>query len=334
MATKKFDQIGGVKIKDNKTGEICLSCISSDMGNWAIISRGDTIFEIDVENRKIITCVVKYATKIGSGLIKLFYCPVTTCRDFIPTYNTFYSRDLPQGMKRCNVLYNKSVYGLLCTNITDAAERLQKINDGWYFGALKRGDKVYLVDKVNGGVVEEIVESIQYNNRWYNDNAHFNISTQSGLNFECYNSEYEENASVFSDPSFCINGHDIDNKKCSLHLNKDVAEKALREYQNNRKSVEKKRAEATTIPTGTPIRHKDNKGKTLHYGDLVSYVRKTWDGHTDISFGVIVGDSEKKIKVFDGEEVGKKKHSWSEKTYDGIHILDNANVLLVKEAVK
>ena len=65
-------------------------------------------------------------------------------------------------------------------------------------------------------------------------------------------------------------------------------------------------------------------------------------GHTDISFGIIVGDTDKKIKVLDEEEakIGKKVVDWwrnnrggfDEST--GLHILENVNVLRVKEIVE
>lgn len=225
-------------------------------------------------------------------------------------------------------MYNKSVCGLLCTNMEDAVKRLAKLNDGKYFAALKNGDKIYVVDKENDVVHEETVERVSYNNRWHNDNNHFNILTEH-YNFDCSNSEYEENASKFSDKSFYVSGG-IDGKKYSIHMDKTVADKVLREYLNAKKKAEKKKAEKPEIPIGTPIRHTDNKKHELHYGDVVAYVKKDWGGHTDISFGVVCGDSEKKIKIFDGEEVGKKKRSWSDEEHDGIHMLEPANILLIR----
>jgi hypothetical protein len=121
-----------------------------------------------------------------------------------------------------------------------------------------------------------------------------------------------------------------DDKKYSIHMDKTVADRALREYLNAKTKSEKKKAEAPEIPVGTPIRHTDNKNQKLHYGDVVAYVRKDWGGHTDISFGVVCGDSEKKIKIFDGDEVGKKKRSWSDEKHDGMHMLETANILLVR----
>ena len=333
MASKKFDNIGGVVLKRIEDGKRYLSAPRGETNKYEITSRGDTIFEIDVENRKINRCVAKYVCKERGGMLMIRYCDAMANRDFMPDYDTFYGRHLPNDMKTCYVMYNKSTYGLMCTNMNDAVDKLQKIIDGKYFGALKEGDKIYVVNKENETVTEEKVEGISYNNHWYNDGKHFNIETNEH-HFDCYNSQYEENASSFSDKSFYAHTR-TDDKKLSIHMDKAVAEKVLREYLNSRKNVEKKKAETPKIPEGTPIRHKDNKEQDLHYGDLVAYVRKDYWGHTDISNGVIVGDSEKKIKIFDQEEkeyMEKKERHLTDKSNFGVHVLEPANVLLVKLA--
>ena len=342
MASKKFDSLGGVVLLHTSDGRRCLSSDVSHQEEYTITSIGDVLFEIDVKNRKINTCNAKYVCKNRHGMLEIRYCDSAINRDFKPTYDTFYGKGLPEGMKFANVLYNKSVYGLLATNMNDAIDKLQKINDGRYFGALKKGDKLYVVDKEGGQVIEDTVESIQYNNNWYNDGLHFNITTKH-YRFNCYKSEFEENASVYSDPSFYISRRDskLVNKKTSIHMDKTVAERVLREYLNTRKNVKKKSAEKPKIPEGTPIRHTDNKDSELHYGDTVAYVRKDYWGHTDISYGVIVGDSEKKIKIFDQEEYKaaeekrkKKQAVWNyEKNNDGTHMLEPVNILLMKLAV-
>jgi len=145
----------------------------------------------------------------------------------------------------------------------EAVKRLNKINNGKYLGALKEGDKLYVVDKEHDVVHEETIQEISYNNRWYNDNEHFNILTEH-YRFDCYNSEYEENASKFSDKSFYVSGEDYpDDKKYSIHMDKTVADRALREYLNAKTKSEKKKAEAPEIPVGTPIRHTDRSFITV-----------------------------------------------------------------------
>lgn len=333
MATKKFGELSGVRLRRREDGtehgECECRCASrGEQDKYDIASCGDVIFEIDLANKTINRCNVKYIYKDYHGVMVFYYCDIKHNRDFKPDYNTFYGRGIPPHMKKASCMYNKSVCGLLCTNMEDAVKRLAKLNDGKYFAALKNGDKIYVVDKEYDVVHEEIVERVSYNNRWYNDNNHFNILTNH-YNFDCCNSEYEENASKFSDKSFYVSGG-IDEKKYSIHMDKTVADKVLREYLNAKKNAEKKKAEKPEIPIGTPIRHTDNKNQKLHYGDVVAYVRKDWGGHTDISFGVVCGDSEKKIKIFDGEEVGKKRHSWCDEEHDGIHMLEPANILLVR----
>ena len=53
----------------------------------------------------------------------------------------------------------------------------------------------------------------------------YNIVTKH-YRFNCYKSEFEENASVYSDPTYYISiGKNLDDKKTSIHLDKAVAEK-------------------------------------------------------------------------------------------------------------
>jgi len=333
MASKKFGDLNGVRLRRREDGTEhgeceCRRAGRGEQDKYDIANCGDVIFEIDLANKAINRCNVKYIYKDYHGVMVFYYCDIKNNRDFKPDYDTFYGRNIPPHMKKASCMYNKSVCGLLCTNMEDAVKRLAKLNDGKYFAALKNGDKIYVVDKEYDVVHEETVERVSYNNRWYNDNNHFNILTDH-YNFDCCNSEYEENASKFSDKSFYVSGG-IDGKKYSIHMDKAVADKVLREYLNAKKKAEKKKAEKLEIPIGTPIRHTDNKKHELHYGDVVAYVRKDWGGHTDISCGVVCGDSEKKIKIFDGEEVGKKRHSRCDEEHDGIHMLEPANILLIR----
>lgn len=336
MAKKKFDDLRGV-ILEKKDGSEKAIKTHGNQDEYNIVSRGDVIFEIDVENNRTNRCNVKYIVRERGGMFTMHYCGITENRDFKPSYDTFYGRDIPTNMRHCVVMYNKSVYGLIATNLEDASDRLQKIKEGKYLGALKEGDKLYVVDKEHETVIEETVVRTSYNNRWYNDDAHYNITTKNYA-IDCYYSEYEENTSVFSDKSFTIYGaRCLDDKKFSIHMDKAVADKVLREYLNSRKNVQKKKDEAPKIPVGTPIRHTDNKGQELHYGDVVAYVRKDYWGHTDISFGVVVGDSEKKVKIYDKqekEELEQREKRWNDRCEDGVHILENVNILRVKEAVK
>ncbi len=344
MAKVKFGDLNGVLLRrredESVQRDIVCECV---LDEYDIVSRGDVIFEIDLENKTINRCNVKYIYKCYNGEMRIYYCDAKYYRDLKPTNGTFYDREIPPHMKCVRCMYNKSVYGLLCTNMEDAMKRLAAINSGKYFGALKNGDKIYVVDKESNIVREEIVEDASRNEPHYQDNAHFNILTKNYY-FECYNSEFEENASYFSDKHFHVRGQNyLDYRKYSIHLEKDVADRVLREYLNSKAKTEKKKTEVSKILPGTPIRHTDNKGKELHYGDVVSYVRRNGlYGHTDISFGIIIGDSEKKIKVLDEEEakVGKKVVDWFRNNRGGfeeskgIHILERVNVLRLKEAVK
>ena len=69
----------------------------------------------------------------------------------------------------------------------------------------------------------------------------------------------------------------------------------------------------------------------------MAYVRKDCYGHTDISYGVIVGDSEKKIKVFDQVEYQDIKNYNTERgretqPNEGVHLLERVNVLFMELA--
>jgi len=345
MAKVKFGDLNGVllrRIEDESVKrDIICKCVSDE---YDIVSRGDVIFEIDLESKTINRCNVKYIRKNYHGEMIIYYCDVKYYRDLKPTTETFYGREIPPHMKRVSCMYNKSVYGLLCTNMEDAMKRLAAINARKYFGALEGGDKIYIVDKESNIVREETVEELFHRDpdgdRY---EKYFGIKTENYY-FICCNSEFEENASHFSDKHFyVIRQNYLDCCKYSIHLEKAVADRVLREYLNSKAKTEKKKTESPKILPGTPIRHTDNKGKELHYGDVVSYVRRNgYYGHTDISFGVIVGDSEKKIKVLDEEEakVGKKVVDWFRNNRGGfeeskgIHVLERVNVLRIKEAVK
>jgi len=333
MAKVKFCDLKGVSLRrredESVQRDIVCECVSDE---YDIVSRGDVIFEIDLENKTINRCNVKYIYKDYNGEMKIYYCDAKYYRDLKPTKETFYDRLIPPHMKCARCMYNKSVYGLLCTNMEDAMKRLAAINAGKYFGALEGGDKIYMVDKESNIVREETVEELFHRDPDGGIYEKFGIKTENYY-FECYNSEseFEENTSHFSDSYFHVRGQNyLDCHKYSIHLEKAVADRVLREYLNSKAKTEKKKTEAPEIPVGTPIRHTDNKNQKLHYGDVVAYVRKDWKGHTDISFGIIIGDSEKKIKILDEEEVGKKKRSWSDEKHDGIHMLEPANILLVR----
>lgn len=331
MASKKFGDLSGVRIKLREGGSESNECRRArqyEIDKYDVTYCGDVVFEIDFENKTINRCNVKYIYKDYHGEMLFYYCDIRYNRDFKPTYETFYGFNIPANMKLKRAMYNKSVCGLVCTSMEEAIKRLGKLNEGKYFGVLKEGDKIYMVDKVKEVVREETVRELYSNH----ETNRFSILTEN-YNFRCDNSEYEENTSAFSDKSFYVNGERyLDEKKYSIHMDKTVAEKTLREYLNSRENAKKKKDEKPKIEIGTPIRHTDNKNKELHYGDLVAYVRKDWGGHTDISFGVIIGDSEKKIKILDKTEDGKKTNDWRNKRRDEIHMLEPPNILLIKLA--
>lgn len=337
MVSKKFDSIKGVILSDNKGNKCCRYYNHPE--EYSIVSFGDVLFEIDPIEKKINSCNAKYVVRNSNGMVEIRYCDAKKNHNFKPCTNTFYGRGLPNDMKLSKALYNKSVYGLIATNMNDAIERLGKINEEHYLGALKNGDKLYVVDKVNKIVIEETVENVSNNAK---EGYPYKITINTtNFEFACYHSKYEENASKFSDPYFYAKCRTewFDNTKISIHLDKTVADKALREYLNSRKTAEKKKEKEKTqkIPKGTPIRHCDNKNNKLHYGDKVAYVRRDCYGHTDISYGVIVGDSEKKIKVFDQVEYEDIKNYNTERgretqPNEGVHLLERVNVLLMELA--
>lgn len=337
MGSKKFSEIRGVvlhKIGEDENRLRLYISDTKDKDKYEIVSRGDTIFTININSLTIERHTVKMAIKRGN-MIDLYHCKPNESRDCIPAYYI-----CPPHCSRDTVTHNKSSYGLVFTNIEDAIKKLEKIKEGRYFGALKKGDIIYMVDKAHNRIINLTVEGISRNNIWYSDGKHFNITTSLG-DISCYNSEYEENVSLYSDSSFniCL----WCSRQISIHMDKSVAEKVLKEYNDIRQNMQKKKAEKPTIPLGTPIRHKDNKNKELHYGDIVSYVRRNGlHGQTDISFGVVIGDTEQKIKILDKEEakIGKKivsRRSTNQERFkksSGMHILDKVNVIRIKEYTK
>ena len=139
---------------------------------------------------------------------------------------------------------------------------------------------------------------------------------------------------------------------CPKHWNGDnitmlfINEKdALLYVQKKKREREKKAIEKYVKESsnhGKPITIRDNKGNELHYGDRVAYVRRNGlNSHTDISFGVVTGESKTKIKILDEEELknGKPNANWWNHEAgpllksDGLHALEPQNVIFISAAV-
>ena len=154
MATKKFEEVRGVTLRKEGDDEDHLRrfAYNGQEKDYRIVSRGDVIFVINPKEMTIETCTVKMRERDRSGMIDFYYCDAANLRDFIPTENNYYHRNLPTCLKCATVMYNKSSYGLLFTNMNDALKKLEKIEQGKYFGALKAGDIIYMVDKANNKI--------------------------------------------------------------------------------------------------------------------------------------------------------------------------------------
>jgi hypothetical protein len=309
-------------------------------------TRGDTIFEVDVNTMSIKRLVVKYCYRDWQGIKTMYFCDPEQNRHFIPTNVSFVGRGIPNTMRKDRVPQRVSHYKLLSTNIADAEKLLTRIKCGKYFGNLKENDIIYAANKSNNTVVELEISEVGNDNEGI-----FVICTKNHGTIICRDSKYECNTSFFLDSCFYTyrTSFGCDSKLLSFHIDKKDAENVLKNYiKDKEKREDDKKKEAEKTPNGTPIRHKDNKGNELHYGDLVSYVRKGHYGHTDISFGVIVGDSDKKIRIFDEEEQieirtkrKKRNEDYVRRGYkieeddpkDGYHSLEKENILRIKEAV-
>lgn len=258
---KKFSEVNGV------------------VRNGVSLTRGDTIFEVDVDTMSIKRKIVKYCYRDWRGIKTLYFCNLEQNRDFIPTTDTL--KNIPKTMLIDKVPKRMSHYKLLSTNITEARNILNRIKSGKYFGNLKENDIIYAADKSNNTVVEVEISEVG------DDAEHdFVIYTKNHGIIICRDSKYECSMSFFSDLCFYTyrTSFGCDSKLLSFHMDKKDAENVLKNYiKDKEKRENNKKKEKEKTPNGMPIRHKDNKGNELHYGDLVSYVLdilpqlKQWD---------------------------------------------------------
>lgn len=336
----KFSDIKGILLqkKDDTEGKKYRFILRmEDKDKYFVSSLGDAIFVVDPKTMTIDKKIVKFVKSYHDGVVVFYYCNNGFEKDFLPTEQTWYFPENElKHCKKVHLIKTKSSQGLFSTTASGAKKIVENLKKNNFFGNLNLGDKVYLFDKINETIIEETIKSlgeeIEYGIK------HFNIGCNDYA-FKLTTSKYENNASVYNDKRFSIHTRrrSFDGKMFYLFINKADAEKALKTYKSDKEKRAKKK-EVSKPKLGTKIRHTDNKGKELRIGDLVAYVRKDWGGHTDISFGVIISDSEKKIKIFDKEQfeyMKKKKEekqiTWQDKCEDGIHLLEKENIILVKK---
>ena len=315
---KTFNDIVGVVALD-KDGKEC--CDFKEGSKYTITFRGDIIFKLNLHNNTIEKKQVKYVEKFRNGSIVILYvCDANEKRDLIP-FGT--SRNIMQGkysLEKVNVLKTRNSSGLFFLKLEDAINHLNDINNGKYFGSLSDGDVIYFCDKAQGCISEIKVNKVGENPLDFYINAE--KDDRNGKILMC-DSFYEKNASYFTDCHFYtykfIGG---DFKKYSFHIDKKDAEKALNAYLKSvASSIKKKEKKKEENPIGKPLQLKDNKGHELKIGDRVVYVRKSYYGHTDLSFAVILGETPTKIKLFDEEEkCSERRTRWG--TNNGLHAVE------------
>lgn len=95
MASKKFGDLNGVRLRRREDGTEHDQCGYRRAGRgekdkYDITSCGDVIFEIDLANKTINRCNVKYIYKDYNGVMVFYYCDIKLNRDFKPDYDTCY----------------------------------------------------------------------------------------------------------------------------------------------------------------------------------------------------------------------------------------------------
>ena len=336
----KFSDIRGVLLqkKDDAEGKKYRFIRRlEDKDKYFVASLGDAIFVVDPKTMTVDKKIVKFVKNYHDGVVTLFYCNNGFEKDFLPTEQTWYTPEKElKYCKKVHLIKTKSSQGLFSTTPSGAKKIVENLKKNNFFGNLNVGDNVYLLDKADETIIEETVKSIGKENEYGNKLYEIDCKDYA---FELTTSKYENNASVYNDKGFRLHTRrrPFDEKMFYLFVNKADAEKALKTYKSDKEKRAKKK-EDSKPKIGTKIRHTDNKGKELRIGDLVAYVRKDWGGHTDISFGVIISDSEKKIRIFDKEEfeymkkkIEEKQNTWQDKCEDGIHSLEKENIILVKK---
>lgn len=237
---------------------------------------------------------------------------------------------------------NLSRFGLLCTEEKIATNFVEKvIKKKKLFATLKPGDTVYYANKkeVNYGKAIIIGVNIDGDLLIGNDKdaeegtpLYFATTHELYSNIhrqKCYKIRCDEWKKGNYTELIFINEEDV--KSYTEKTKKMLESKAIGKYIDS------------VSNQGKPISFLDNKGNQLHYGDKVAYVRRNGlHAHTDISFGIVTGESKTKIKILDEEElkVGKpnvdrwRRNEGDFIESDGLHALEPQNVVFISNVEK
>lgn len=236
---------------------------------------------------------------------------------------------------------SRSREGLFCAEEKVATDFVEKvIKKKKLFAALKPGDVFYAINRKNSSV---IVKLTVIKNDLNDFDIYVNSSSKENIGVSFSEHQYYS-TSAFDDfwevrcDEWGKNEH-----ADGLFINKEDLEVYFKKLEESRKKKSIDKYVSDLSNQGKPISFLDNKGNQLHYGDKVAYVRRNGlHAHTDISFGIVTGESKTKIKILDEEElkVGKPNADWWNREAgqfvksDGLHALEPQNVIFLSSGDK
>jgi hypothetical protein len=231
--------------------------------------------------------------------------------------------------------------GLFCTEEKIATDFVEKvIKKKKLFATLKPGDVFYAINRKNSSV---IVKLTVIKNDPNDFDIYVNSSSKENIGVSFSEHQYYS-TSAFDDfwKVICDEWGEFENAE-GLFINKEDITTYFTKLEEKRKKKSIDKYVFDLSNHGKPISFLDNKGNQLHYGDKVAYVRRNGlYAHTDISFGIVTGESKTKIKILDEEElkVGKPNTNWWNREAgqfiksDGLHALEPQNVVFISSVEK
>lgn len=228
--------------------------------------------------------------------------------------------------------------GLFCTEEKIATDFVEKvIKKKKLFATLRPGDTFYAINKkCSDFFIEFTVVKVQGDDIFVNDTNRKKPLTLT--KHQMYSTNFLDQFWSIK----CKEWGEFENAE-GLFINKEDITTYFTKLEEKRKKKSIDKYVSDLSNQGKPISFLDNKGNQLHYGDKVAYVRRNGlHAHTDISFGIVTGESKTKIKILDEEElkVGKPNADWWNREAgqfvksDGLHALEPQNVIFLSSGDK
>lgn len=331
MAKKTLNDLLGTRVLVVKSnGE---ECSKHDMYPTdklkEIEFEGDIFYMLDENNNFEIKPVIVKFVSSGRGYNRIYYSEdIEGTKSYIPTWyledrKRLNSREVLNKIQYFEYKGARSHCGRFFANEEDAKEWQKKVREGKVFKTLKKGDTVYFVsslttEKPISYIFDRITQHIGSTANAYE--LYFKNMGAIIVGETIWEDKLSDNidSCYYTYPL----KRDVHDRSTSIRffVNEKDAYKAIFETDKRRKkSATDKYIKSIENHDGKPIAHKDNLGNDLHYGDTVAYIRRVgYNGHAQLSRGVVVGESKTTITVLDSA--------------NGKHSVTSQSVLLIELA--